>query len=141
MARKRATGKAGSVNLDSVAVPITQWTANLDANLQENTDTGDYDAVSGQTWESYVPGKRSGTIDIEGNVDLTATTGTADMVVAKMLADDPLPIELKFDQSTYFGFGTVILENVKVTSPVSDNITFTSTARLVGPLTLGAPTP
>lgn len=135
MARIRKTGKAGGVVLDGTTVPITSWTVTINANTHQNTDTGDYDAGSGQTWESSVYGFRSAEVTFEGNFDLNATSTD---VVAKMLADNPLTTVFKFDPSTTFGHGDVILESLDVTSPVDDNIKFTAKGRTAGVFTLGS---
>lgn len=137
MARIRKTGKSGGLTYDGVVIPFTSWELTLKSETKQVTDTGDFDAGTGQTWEASVYGFRSAEVSIEANFDLNATS--TDVVEKFLNNDDALEAVFKVDATTTFGYGDIILEEVKVTTPVDDAIKFTATGRTSGTFTLGAP--
>jgi hypothetical protein len=130
------TGRAGSATVNAVALAITGWSAKLNKELADSTDSNNFDPASGQLYASQVPGVISMEATIEGNFDTAGSTSTN--IIAKLKSDVPIPLVLKLTQAVTFGSGNFDLSNVDVSVavPGSTMVTFSATAKSNGIFTL-----
>jgi hypothetical protein len=96
----KITGKAGKVKLATVAVAtLTDWDSDLAIDFANATDASCYDATTGRIWTQEEDGESRLGGTIKGNLNLADYTA---QFLDKVLAGDPVPIELWFDDTHRF---------------------------------------
>lgn len=134
-ATQSITGRGGNVTVNGVAVNITSWKATPRKEFADATDSGNYDAVTGQTWTSQAPGVTGLDFTIEGNYDLGGSTDTN--FTQKFKTDGPFATVLKLNASTtYASFNADYPSlDITVTVPGSTMVTFAATGKSNGIIT------
>jgi hypothetical protein len=136
-ATQTKTGKAGNITIGGNVVPITKWSGKLNVSFADSTDSGNYNAGSGNLYKSQLPGDQHVEGSIEGFYD-TATTSTNITSNIKNPTSGPYALVLKFDGSTTWFNGNVDFENVDFTVqvPGATIINFTASFKSNGSYTL-----
>jgi hypothetical protein len=134
MAAGSKTGRAGYVTVNSVVIPITKWTVKGQKELADATDSSLWDTSSAELYKAQAPGALSLEGSLEGYWD-SNTTGTG--IIAKLKADNPLPITFQYDRSTNAFSGNFDLSDVNVTVqvPGATMINFTANFKSNGVFT------
>lgn len=122
------TGRAGGFTLAGVTIPFTKWSATNTKELADSTDSGDYDAGSGQIFKSQKPGVISQEVTVEFNYD-SATTSSA--IMAKIKNDSTLAAVLKYDASTTYCTASYDLSEVEMNLEVPGATMITGSAKLM----------
>lgn len=122
------TGRAGGFTLAGVTIPFTKWSATNTKELADSTDSGDYDAGSGQIFKSQKPGVISQEVTVEFNYD-SATTSSA--IMAKIKNDSLLTAVLKYDASTTYCTASYDLSEVEMNLEVPGATMITGSAKLM----------
>lgn len=133
MASDNITGKAGNVSVAGVAIKITKWTAKGKKEMAKSTDSGCYDPATKQLWTKQLPGEQNVEGTIEGHWNRTQTPSG---IIAKLNADDPLPVVLKLDESTTYCSGDFDLSEVETSVEVegAKTVDFSATIMSNGPI-------
>jgi hypothetical protein len=116
MAAQSKAGRAGKVTLAGTTIPITKWSFKWDKGLTDTTDSSNYDATTGQTYQAQLPTiiRGDGALDFHWDA---ATTPTS--LIAKFKADPTVAVVLMYDNSTNaFGFNADLSE-VEITLEVA----------------------
>ena len=134
------TGRHGHITVDATELPITKWSAKLTRELADATDSNNYNPDDGQTWKSQQPGVIGIEGTIEGNFDLDST---ADLIIAKFKVDAAFPCVLGLTRTTNLCTGNFDFNDTDISLevPGSSMVTWTTTFKSSGVLTLFAGTP
>lgn len=131
------TGKAGSLTISGNVIPITSANPKVSMSFADSTDSGGYDAGTGNLYKSQLAGDTQIELSIEGFWD-AATTSTNITAKIQNPGAGPYTMVVKLDGSTTYCSGNFDLENVdlKVQVPGATMISFTATAKSNGKYTL-----
>jgi hypothetical protein len=133
MATQSKTGKAGSLTISGNVIPITKANPKVNFEFADSTDSGGYDAGTGNLYKSQLAGDTQIELSIEGYWD-AATTSTN--ITAKIQAPDsgPYAMVVKLDGSTTYCSGNFDITDVDLTIqiPGATMIGFTATAKSNG---------
>lgn len=134
-ATQSKTGRSGNVTVGGNVLNITGWTAKPRKEFADSTDSGDYDATTGQTWTSQAPGVTGLDGTIKGNWDFGGSTDTNLIQIFK--SDGPYAVVLKLTASVSFAsFNADITDvDVEVSVPGSTMISFTANFKSNGIIT------
>lgn len=127
------TGKAGSITISSNVIPITKWSAKINFEFADATDSGNYDSGSGRLPKSQLAGDDQMEVTIEGNWD-AATTSTNLLALLKAPNSGPYAVVLKIDASTPFANGNFDLTDAETTLevPGATTVKYTCNAKSNG---------
>jgi hypothetical protein len=120
------TGRQGSATINGVFIAITRWTAQLHREYADSTDSNNYDAATGQIYQSQAPGVIGIDGTIEGNIDLTGIVDA--QVFQKFKTDGPYPMLLSFTRAVNFCSGNFDYTTMDTTVqvPGATMVTFTA---------------
>jgi len=99
-ATQSTTGRFGYASIAGNPANITGWTANLHKALADATDSGNYDPVTGQLYQSQAYGVIGIDGTLKGNYDLAGSTDTN--LTSHFKADGPWPVVLQITRSVTF---------------------------------------
>jgi hypothetical protein len=126
------TGRFGNITVNNVACNITKWEGTLRKEFADATDSGNYDATTGQVWTSQDPGVVGADASVEGYYDFAGTTDAN--FTQKFKSDGPFPMALYLSLTTLWANWNWDFSNVKfsVSVPGSTMIGFTADAKSNG---------
>ncbi len=129
------TGKAGNITIATQVVNVTAWSAELDVDFADSTDSGNFSSPN--LPKSQLPGAYQVTGSLEANYD-ASTTSTNVTSLIKAPASGPYATVLKIDASTTFFSGSVDFKNLKfkVSVPGATMVTFSTDFSSNGAFTL-----
>ena len=142
MAVSKLTGKAGTLTYANTVLTITKWSANVNKDFADSTDSSDYDSnTTHLVWKEQLASGIAIEGDIEGYWDTTANTGTNAFLMSYFFsANAAADLALKLDASTVFASGNADLTNFKIEVAVNEAKTtgFTASYKSNGIWTQGA---
>lgn len=135
MAKTQKLGvKSISAVLDGVNVNLTDLGSDIEQELIDSTDSGDFDSVTNRVWRSYTPGPMAGSGSISGNFDLN---GSSIGLIEKMIAGIPISGVMKLDTAQGMAAGNVWLEKLSYKGAIGGKAEFTADYKFDGKLTPG----
>jgi hypothetical protein len=124
---QKVAGKAGSLTYNSQTLNFSKWTAKVNRELADSTDSNDYDAVTDMLWKSQIPISNQIEVDVEGNFDLNSTDTT--LLTPLFSGTAAVPVILKITPTHTFGHGNFDLGNFEVEVPVDGLVKWKGTMR------------
>lgn len=131
------SGRAGNITVGGIVIPITKWTAKLNVEFADSTDSGNYVPASGNLYKSQLPGDQQISGSIEAYYDVATTSANITSNI-KNPTNGPYALVLKFDSATTYFSGNVDLtdDEFNVVVPGATTINFTANFKSNGSYTL-----
>ena len=128
------TGRAGSVSLSAIVINITGWSAKLNINFADSTDSGNYSAPN--LFDSQLNGSQHVEGSIKGFYDASNTATNLDGVI-KVPSSGPYATVLKIDASTTWFSGNCDFTDIEYSLevPGATMVTFSANFKSNGAYT------
>lgn len=135
-ASQSITGRAGNAQIASTTINITKWDATIERALADATDSGDFDSVTGQTYQSQAEGVVGINGTLEGNYDLAGSTDS--LITQKFLTDGPYSLLLGITSAVKWASFNADFENAtfSLSVPGATMVTFRTSFKSNGKPTL-----
>lgn len=135
MADKLA-GNASYFTLNGTTIPITKYTPKPTRELADDTDSTNYDTVSGIVHTSQTPVKTSTELSVEGRYRLSSTMSS----IASILYTGNLsvPVVLGLAAGVLFGHGNFDVSDFSADVVIGDIVNWSATFKSNGIFTPGA---
>lgn len=119
------SGKDGSCTINAVSCSITDWEFNPKANLVDCTDSG-----TTADYEAHLVGRKSGSFNLKGHVDLTGTPQLTTLAVGTVLST----INLIANGTKKYAIASATVETLRATTPIAsgDPVGFDVTVKVNG---------
>jgi hypothetical protein len=129
------TGKAGQFIIGSSAVFFSSWDLTLTKSWADATDSSGFDPTSQQLWDKWAAGSIGGEGTITGFFDFNAGSSA---LLTVLLSDIPVAVTFKYNATTPFVTGSVVVTNFKSGVKVKDGDTigFSCDFKTYGVMTL-----
>jgi hypothetical protein len=114
------TGKGGGFLIGGSSVYFSSWDMTLEKAWADATDSSGFDSSSQQLWDKWAAGSIGGSGTITGFFDFNS--GSSAMLTS-LLSDTPISVTFKYDPSTPFMTGQVVVTNFKSGVKVKDGDT------------------
>jgi predicted secreted protein len=124
---QKVAGKSGSLTYNSQTLNFSKWTAKVNRDLADSTDSVDYDPVTDMLWKSQIPISNQIEVDVEGFFDLNSTDTT--LLTPLFSGTAAVPVVLKITPTHTFGHGNFDLSNFQVEVPVDGIVKFSGSMK------------
>lgn len=125
---QKAVGAAGYLILAGNRVEATELNPKFDPDWVESTDSSNFDSNTNMLWESQLPGKMKGTIDVTANFDLGSTNQN---VFPLLYSPIPIAAQVYINASRKLYDGSWNVKNLDDGIPIKDPNMFTAKFQLM----------